>query len=623
MTQVSRRNFLRISALSSGSILLGKQLWAKNETSQMTDKIPVKQPPAKRQKLPLLNFPNYHLDEIRFSMAGSFLTIFPRANSSTGRLQLSTTRKKAVSYKNSDFWAHDFYEIALFDKEQELSYQTEAWPYVLKLQSSKGTVNLSFIDTETLLLESQGPAIRLIPMQDFQWAYFRANNEICLYQDASKSTHQIKNIGGELYLQKQKESGDFFLCHENADNKQLVLRISDYEKEWERNLPDMKNTIQQRQKEVDRWMRKTPEVMPVYQKTAEMAWFILWQAQVEAVGNYSRRTVLMAKNWMNQVWAWDNCFNAIALVDADPQLAWNQLFLFFDQQAPTGMLPDHINDLESSYGFMKPPIYGWAIKKLVDKTGRQEAMPYIKQAYEPVVRLTNWWYKFRDSDNDGMCQYNHGNDSGWDNATVFDDCTPCETPDLAAYLCLQCEMLATMADWLGKKDEAQKWTEKKQTQLDNLLRQAFRDDHFWSTVNNTRMVDGSDSLLNYIPIILGKRLPEEIRQVLVKDLQVGGKFLTDYGLATEAIQSPDYNPDGYWRGPIWAPSTYLIFDGLLNAGEKKLAQTIAQRFCDMCVKEPVMWENYNALTGEGLRAPAYTWTASVFLLLAQWLTSAK
>jgi putative isomerase len=30
-----------------------------------------------------------------------------------------------------------------------------------------------------------------------------------------------------------------------------------------------------------------------------------------------------------------------------------------------------------------------------------------------------------------------------------------------------------------------------------------------------------------------------------------------------------------------------------------------------------MAENYNALTGAGLRDRAYTWTASVFLLLAE------
>ena len=48
---------------------------------------------------------------------------------------------------------------------------------------------------------------------------------------------------------------------------------------------------------------------------------------------------------------------------------------------------------------------------------------------------------------------------------------------------------------------------------------------------------------------------------------------------------------------------------------------MAERFCDLCVKEPGFWENYDALTGKGLRCPGYTWTASVFLLMAEWLAA--
>ena len=48
---------------------------------------------------------------------------------------------------------------------------------------------------------------------------------------------------------------------------------------------------------------------------------------------------------------------------------------------------------------------------------------------------------------------------------------------------------------------------------------------------------------------------------------------------------------------------------------------IAQRFCDMCIQTNGFWENYNASTGKGLRCPGYTWTAAVFLLLAEWLAN--
>jgi glycogen debranching enzyme len=82
------------------------------------------------------------------------------------------------------------------------------------------------------------------------------------------------------------------------------------------------------------------------------------------------------------------------------------------------------------------------------------------------------------------------------------------------------------------------------------------------------------------------------------------------------VDSEDYTSDGYWRGPIWAPSTYLIHEGLADSGRPDLAETIARRFCDT-IADAGMAENFDALTGQGLRDRAYTWTSSVFLLLAE------
>ena len=45
------------------------------------------------------------------------------------------------------------------------------------------------------------------------------------------------------------------------------------------------------------------------------------------------------------------------------------------------------------------------------------------------------------------------------------------------------------------------------------------------------------------------------------------EFLTEHGLATEQVRSPKYQSAGYWRGPIWAPSTYLLVDGLARVAE--------------------------------------------------------
>ena len=127
------------------------------------------------------------------------------------------------------------------------------------------------------------------------------------------------------------------------------------------------------------------------------------------------------------------------------------------------------------------------------------------------------------------------------------------------------------------------------------------------------------SLRDCMPIVLGERLPGDIQEALVKSIRT---FLTRYGLATEHPESPKYSRDGYWRGPIWAPSTMLVASGLLDIGETALARTIASRFCRMCAKSGFA-ENFDALTGAGLCDKAYTWTSSVFLVLAHELSRRK
>jgi hypothetical protein len=52
------------------------------------------------------------------------------------------------------------------------------------------------------------------------------------------------------------------------------------------------------------------------------------------------------------------------------------------------------------------------------------------------------------------------------------------------------------------------------------------------------------------------------------------------------------------------------------AGAVDLAEQVSARFRTTCEKSGFA-ENFDALTGEGLRDRAYTWTAGAYLLLAE------
>ena len=69
-----------------------------------------------------------------------------------------------------------------------------------------------------------------------------------------------------------------------------------------------------------------------------LAAYVLWSATVRPLGFVTRETVLMSKHWMDKVWSWDHCFNALALAPSHPELAIDQFLVVFDHQVATGAL---------------------------------------------------------------------------------------------------------------------------------------------------------------------------------------------------------------------------------------------------------------------------------------------
>ncbi|SDM81123.1 amylo-alpha-1,6-glucosidase [Actinacidiphila guanduensis] len=345
---------------------------------------------------------------------------------------------------------------------------------------------------------------------------------------------------------------------------------------------------------------------------AELAAYVLWSATVRPSGFVGRPAVLMSKHWMDKVWSWDHCFNALALAPGMPALAWDQFRLPFDHQDESGALPDSITHSEILYNFVKPPIHGWTLRRLRERIARLPDEAELAETYGRLSRWTDFWLTARRAPGRLLPHYHHGNDSGWDNASTFDARRVLITADLAAFTVLQLAELSHLAHLLGRSEAAEAHLRTAGSLQDALIEQLWTGERFMGRSPHTGEQSTSSSLLDLMPIVLGERLPREVSDRLAE--RIAG-HLTPYGLATEHPDSPHYESDGYWRGPIWAPSTVLIEDGLRRAGHTGLADEISRRFRALCEKFGFA-ENFDALTGAGLRDRAYTWTASCYLLLA-------
>jgi glycogen debranching enzyme len=177
--------------------------------------------------------------------------------------------------------------------------------------------------------------------------------------------------------------------------------------------------------------------------------------------------------------------------------------------------------------------------------------------------------------------------------------------------------LARIANKLNQPSQAASWRKQADELLKKFVGAMYKDGIFVALQSHTHdFRPDPSSLLVHIPVVLGELLDPAIMNAEAGILEK--RFLTEYGLATEAPDSPRYEADGYWRGPIWAPPTYLIVDGLRRGGHERLAGLIARRYIKLSAKTAKgNYENFDALTGKGLRAPGYTWSASVYLLLCE------
>lgn len=496
-------------------------------------------------------------------------------------------------------------------------------PDELVMKSECGAISLCFMDEKTLLIKGTGKSIALslkfctdscynvafkVPVGNReQYCFEQFANSCKYYIYAEKGSASLThNWDGEhsrdIRFDIQDDEGEFLLSFTEAcvecENR---IRYEEYEEAKKKAgncFAAFLNTM--------------PEVPGEYMDERYMAAYIDWESVVNPCGFLTKKTMLMSKNWMKSVWSWDHCFNAIALSYHNSEEAWNQFILMFDRQDASGRIPDSVNDAAVAWNYCKPPIHGWALGKMLEHmTLTRDQM---LEAYRKLSLWTEWWMNFRDSDRNGLCEYYHGNDSGWDNSTAFIDLPPVESPDLQAFLILQMDMLGKIADAIGYHSYSLYWKNQSGNLLTRTISYCFgKDGSPLIRQAYTGKIIENDSLLPYIAVILGDKLPEKIRNNIVSTLK-SEKFMTKWGLATECPVSSYYRSDGYWRGPIWAPSTMLLADGLERCGEREFARKIAEKFAEM-IKHGGCAENFDALTGTGLRDRAYTWTASVFLVL--------
>ena len=561
------------------------------------------------------DLPTFSLQEIPFSRSGSWMNISPVIG-----LHQHAQDLHLITHQNG---FHPVLSLIPQLAGENVDSNWSATPATVTWTHSLGEIEAVFATVDTVRLRGRGLALKLIAAEPrltpFTGPYFFVDpiDDSLVYTDyGSGRRYRITTLAGKRTVLGNQALGaaERGAVIEPAESDRWEIAIEEFNAARPPYLSDQSfSTIQA--VVAGEFVGFLTDVAPWRTDgtpAATLAAYVLWSAMVSPAGFLKRPSVLMSKHWMDKVWSWDHCFNALALAAGRPELAVDQFLTPFDHQDSTGALPDSVTHSEVLFNFVKPPIHGWALQSLRRRLSSDIGRSSLEDIYAKLSRWGHFWLDARRVPGRALPHYQHGNDSGWDNATVFDPARVVETADLAGFLAQLAHVLADLATELGKADDHCEWAAVATTIQQAMLEELWDGTRFLARDPSTGELHSSQSLLNVLPLALGDELSPEVAEKLAEAVR---GHLTNWGVATEPPTSPHYESDGYWRGPIWAPSTVLVEDGLRRAGYTELADDISERFRRLCEKSGFA-ENFDAITGDGLRDRAYTWTASAYLLLA-------
>jgi hypothetical protein len=191
---------------------------------------------------------------------------------------------------------------------------------------------------------------------------------------------------------------------------------------------------------------------------------------------------------------------------------------------------DSVTHSEVLHDFVKPPIHGWVFGHLRRRLPEPLTPAQPTEAYDGLTRWTDFWLTARHAPDTSLPHHQHGNDSGWDNATTFGPKRVAFTADLAVLLVLQLVEPARSAGEPGFPDDARRRTETADAIQAALLDELWDGERFLSRPVPGGALSPSAGLLDLMPIMLGDRLPPKVSDRPAEQMET---HLAAFGLATE------------------------------------------------------------------------------------------
>jgi len=348
---------------------------------------------------------------------------------------------------------------------------------------------------------------------------------------------------------------------------------------------------------------------------------------------------------------WDSFFNALELDVESSELGRETLLAVLETQYENGNIPNWRGRFAGTPDRSQPPIGSFIVLKHYLRSGDRDL---LEEAFPYLERWSAWWSEpkndglRRDGNHNGlfewgcdiellgespasweneashhqMAAWESGQDDlpNWDEAQWIErsETLDLDCVDLNSLLALDYECLATIADLIGRTDRASEYTSRYRDLVEKVNEYLWNDqigmymDRKWDGRFSTRLAAS-----NFYPLVAGIPRDDRVERML-QTLLDQSKFWGRYVLPTISRDDRAFEHQQYWRGTIWPPPNYLVYQGLRRYGLDEVAGELAALSVDLFLKSwrdyQLCRENYDSRTGEG-GGHAYQSWGPLFALL--------
>ena len=361
----------------------------------------------------------------------------------------------------------------------------------------------------------------------------------------------------------------------------------------------------------------------------------------------------ISRHWANDfggwvVGEWDCFFGSLLTALEDKAQTASSIRAILLSQSPTGVVPNVAGGSGTTPDRSQPPVGSFAVWKEYERFLDRDTLAW---AYPRLVKWHDWWFHdrgdgqpWRDGNRDGLLEWGSDRgstpsvggrgrlqtakwESGMDDSPMWDEAAYDEKTytlnlddvGLNSLYALDAECLAKIAAVLGNREDSDRFArqfedmkrlirEKLWNDTDGIYENRFWDGHFSKRLSPT----------NFYPMFAGIATPDQARRMVNEHLLNSNEFWGTYVAPAIARNDPAFQDQFYWRGDIWGPTNYMLYEGLDRYHFDQVALEYAEKNYNLFMDD---WkinqhddEQYHAWGGNGGGDTHYTWGALLCLV---------